>query len=353
MVNYFGPGPGALVAAGSAVIYLPTGARPDQLAALYDGLAQTTATLVSSLELLTAACGPALDALPPFAVFVVDPGPSVRLACRGETEVTVLDIHGAAQTITGRSASMWQEVVLADVAELSVGAQNPDNGGSSLPLRAGAIVGVAGFTWVPETDSLADAEPVAGHATEPAEHDDVLADLGATWQELPEEWFATDGAEETIEPLSREPYPQAAQAPAPATPPQSSAPLLPPTAVIAAPVVPYFGTVYLSTGEQLELGSPIVVGRRPTLEGAGAQPGTRLVTVPSPVQDISRNHLGVHMEGGYVLATDLGSVNGTILRRAGQNDRTMNPREGTLIYDGDVLDLGDGVTLNFRGLQGN
>lgn len=373
MVNYHVPGPGALACTPQGVIYLPEGARSDQLAALYEGLARGEGSLVGALDLLVAEFGPGLESLPPFVLLVVSPGPegtAVRVACRGGAEVRILDSHGGEQIITGQFASMWLEAAVADVCEVAVteGSGLPDNV-VQLPLALGAVTGAAGFAW--SAPQAAQERDMLEGGTQPAlsEPADELLDLGATWQELPEEWFGADQEEQAEAPPAVEPEP----APVPETVPEivpepvaevaaltlplSSAPLLeptplqPPTAVIAAPVAPYFGTMYVSTGGQLELGSPIVVGRRPSLEGAGAQPGTRLVTVPSAVQDISRSHLGVHMESGYVIATDLGSVNGTTLRRAGQADRPLNPREGTLIYDGDVLDLGDGVTLNFRGLS--
>jgi pSer/pThr/pTyr-binding forkhead associated (FHA) protein len=77
----------------------------------------------------------------------------------------------------------------------------------------------------------------------------------------------------------------------------------------------------------------------------------RLVTVPSPQQDISRSHLEITLEGWHVLLADLNTTNGTTLLRPGQSPRRLHPGEPTLMADGDSIDMGDGVTLTFAGLQ--
>lgn len=104
-----------------------------------------------------------------------------------------------------------------------------------------------------------------------------------------------------------------------------------------------------STGERVALDRGAVVGRRPrAVRATGQLP--HLVTVPSPSQDISRNHVEVRVEGGDVIAVDLDTMNGTRLLRAGAEPVRMHPNEQTLLVAGDRLDLGDGVTLSFEGL---
>jgi pSer/pThr/pTyr-binding forkhead associated (FHA) protein len=71
------------------------------------------------------------------------------------------------------------------------------------------------------------------------------------------------------------------------------------------------------------------------------------VSVPSPQQDISRSHVEVRLEGWHVLAVDLNTTNGTTLLRAGQPPLRMHPGEPVLVVSGDVVDLGDDVTLTF------
>ena len=95
----------------------------------------------------------------------------------------------------------------------------------------------------------------------------------------------------------------------------------------------------------------LVAGRYPQAHVVTAQAqAPRLVTVPSPSQDISRSHLEVRLEGWNVLLVDLTTVNGTTLLRPGQPPRRLHPQEPTLVVSGDVADLGDGVRLTFEGV---
>lgn len=104
--------------------------------------------------------------------------------------------------------------------------------------------------------------------------------------------------------------------------------------------------VVLSTGLEFEIGPGLVIGRRPTATRVTGDP-PQLVAVPSPQQDISRNHLEIRAEGSAVVAIDLDSTNGTILNRAGKDPLRLHPRESTVLTPSDVLDLGDGVTITY------
>ncbi|MBM7818880.1 hypothetical protein JOE63_001357 [Cellulosimicrobium cellulans] len=114
---------------------------------------------------------------------------------------------------------------------------------------------------------------------------------------------------------------------------------------------PPLGRVLVSTGQAVELDRPVVVGRRPRTPRSQAADLPRLVTVPSPQQDISRSHLEITLEGWHVLVSDMATTNGTTLLRAGQPPRRLHPSEPVLVVDGDVADLGDGVTLVFEGIR--
>ncbi len=107
------------------------------------------------------------------------------------------------------------------------------------------------------------------------------------------------------------------------------------------------GTLTLSTGPSVELDRGVVIGRRPTATRVtGDLP--HLIAVPSPRQDISRNHLEVRLEGSFAVALDMDSTNGTVLRRAGKEPERLHPREATILVDGDVLDLGDDVLVTYK-----
>jgi pSer/pThr/pTyr-binding forkhead associated (FHA) protein len=105
----------------------------------------------------------------------------------------------------------------------------------------------------------------------------------------------------------------------------------------------------VSTGLRVELGPSTVVGRRPSAALGGVPPDARMVTVPSPGHDVSRNHLEVRVDGGRVTARDLGSTNGTRLRRSGGTVQLVAGQAHPL-REGDVALLGDGVELRFTGL---
>jgi pSer/pThr/pTyr-binding forkhead associated (FHA) protein len=103
-----------------------------------------------------------------------------------------------------------------------------------------------------------------------------------------------------------------------------------------------------SGGEVVELDRTVVVGRRPRAPRTAGADGARLVTVDSPSQDISRSHVEVRLEGWHVLVSDMATTNGTTLLRPGQPPQRLHPGEAVLVADGDLVDLGDGVTLTFE-----
>ncbi|WP_296192452.1 FHA domain-containing protein [uncultured Microbacterium sp.] len=106
--------------------------------------------------------------------------------------------------------------------------------------------------------------------------------------------------------------------------------------------------VRLGDGRVVELDRAIVVGRRPAAAAAPADRDPHLVQVESVEQNISRSHVVVRAEGEAIVATDLRTPNGTVLRRAGLAPVHLTAAEPTVVVAGDVLDLGDGVTLTIE-----
>lgn len=104
--------------------------------------------------------------------------------------------------------------------------------------------------------------------------------------------------------------------------------------------------VAVSTGVQFALDRPILIGRAPESArfDAGVQP--RLVTVPSPQQDISRTHVEIRAEGAGAVVTDLNSTNGTILVQPGAAPRRLHGGESASVHSGTTIDLGDGITVS-------
>ena len=116
---------------------------------------------------------------------------------------------------------------------------------------------------------------------------------------------------------------------------------------LAAPR-PSLGRIRLSTGEVIELERTLVLGRKPAAVRVSGPEIPRLVTLPG--HEISRSHVEIRLEDWHVLALDLASRNGTILARPGTNPVQLVPQEPVPLSSGDVLDLGEGLTLVFEDL---
>jgi hypothetical protein len=110
------------------------------------------------------------------------------------------------------------------------------------------------------------------------------------------------------------------------------------------------GRIVLATGDVVSLDRPVIVGRRPRAQRVQGDVLPHLVTVPSPEQDVSRSHLEVRVEGRHVLVVDLDTTNGSVLHRAGTPPLRLTPGEAVLVLSGDIVDIGDGVTLLFEDL---
>ncbi len=108
-------------------------------------------------------------------------------------------------------------------------------------------------------------------------------------------------------------------------------------------------TLLLSTGKTIGLDRAVVIGRRPQVDRVSGSAIPHLITVPSPQQDISRSHVAIRPTVAGCVAVDLGSTNGSIIRRA--TGETVDLRNGASIdvQPGDVIDLGDGITAELRG----
>lgn len=108
------------------------------------------------------------------------------------------------------------------------------------------------------------------------------------------------------------------------------------------------GRIILSTGETHPLDKPVIIGRRPRANRVQVDRVPVLVTVPSPEQDISRNHLEIRLEGRHVLVVDLDTTNGSVLHREGTPPLRLGPNEPVLVLSRDIVDIGDGVTVTFE-----
>ncbi|WP_067441352.1 FHA domain-containing protein [Nocardioides jensenii] len=110
---------------------------------------------------------------------------------------------------------------------------------------------------------------------------------------------------------------------------------------------PSLGRMVVSSGEVLELNGPVVIGRAPRASRFQGADAPRLLTLPH--QHISSSHLALRIEDWNVLVVDLGSTNGTFLRRNGKPPYRLS-EQPHLVVPGDVVDLGHGVRLRFEEL---
>lgn len=100
------------------------------------------------------------------------------------------------------------------------------------------------------------------------------------------------------------------------------------------------------------LTAPVLIGRRPLpspIGRAGSAP--ELVAVDSPTGTVSGTHLELRLEGERLVATDLRSTNGTIVRTA-RGSRRMRPGESIVVTPGTILDLGDDTIVEILPAHG-
>jgi hypothetical protein len=111
---------------------------------------------------------------------------------------------------------------------------------------------------------------------------------------------------------------------------------------------PRLGRMRLSTGELINLDQSLIVGRQPSVSRVQGAVMPRLVQVASPSGDISRSHVEVRLEGWHVMLCDLKATNGTVLIREGQPPRRLAQGEMAILLDGDIAEVGDGISLRFE-----
>jgi hypothetical protein len=195
-------------------------------------------------------------------------------------------------------------------------------------------------TGEPSDDDTA-GNPVPGFGTPVATPD---AGAGATgWPEpdTADSPAAADDGHRDHDGLTRagswEPEPFAAP---PGIPGQPQAP-----SVTARPVA----RLVMSHGETVDVDRAILVGRAPEARRFPSSEQPRLVTVPSPQQEISSTHLeirpGSGADHGSAVVTDLGSTNGTVVVQPGLAPEDLQAGIAVQLIPGAVIDLGDGLTI--------
>ena len=247
------------------------------------------------------------------------------------SEPSALDADGTGVSETITPDQMLLARAAADAAsEQAAPAEEPDLGATIRPDVAATIAPpaadedsphvaetMAGFvTPIPPAPPLPDAAPQDGATDDIGDHDGATISLAE----------------------ARRLRAQAA----------TSAPDAPTEAIPVfenAPVAASGARIRLSTGQVVDLDRTVIIGRKPRSTRTSGSTMPHLIAVDSPESDISRNHLEVRPEGDSVVVIDLHTTNGSTLLRPGADPVRLHPGEQTLVLHGDVIDVGDGVTV--------
>ncbi len=103
--------------------------------------------------------------------------------------------------------------------------------------------------------------------------------------------------------------------------------------------------VRATTGEEIELGDSLLIGRKPD---ASLLAGADILTLGPESRDVSRTHLLVRRVSDGLSVTDLSSNNGSLLLQEHQEPRPLVPRQETAVGPGDRVEVGEGIQVQFE-----
>lgn len=99
----------------------------------------------------------------------------------------------------------------------------------------------------------------------------------------------------------------------------------------------------------VELSRDVIIGREPDPRALTGRPAASTLRLISPAHEISRSHCAVMATGpGEWSIMDLGSVNGTLVRRIDGTREEATPMVAVPLSDGDLIDVGESTTIEFR-----
>lgn len=113
---------------------------------------------------------------------------------------------------------------------------------------------------------------------------------------------------------------------------------------------PTLAGVHSNQGDFADIVSGVIIGRGP--DTSHGPEGSQLMKVPSPSNDISRNHVLVTTREWNVHVTDLNSTNGTTVLPVGETPFILRDGASVQVELGTVLDLGDGVSVRIEPPRG-
>jgi len=337
------PGDWYGVLGASVIVLLPPAAK-----SRVAGLWQTVDDGAGFDEVLDALISNGLRGLPGF-VLVSGEGREVKVVIRGAGRAELSTTDGPV-TVSGAADTTWVERNVSGVTGLRV--EVADAGGTAYTIdtglvRVASVEHPAGAGRPSVLDAEAVAVPVPSPVTPPAE------------PERPKRILPPDPQLETPEPAP-EPAPEPPTIATPSVAPIPGAPVPVPgpldgpsfdplTAPEMTEASAAVARLVISSGEVVDVDRVVVVGRAPDAGRVGGEEQVRLVTVPSPHQEISSTHLevrpGVGADHGAAVVTDLGSTNGTVVVQPGLPAEDLRPGIGVALVPGATIDLGEGVTI--------
>jgi hypothetical protein len=339
-------------------------------------------------EVLDALIAGGLRELPGF-VLVSERDGETKVVLRGAARATFV-ADGQTLELEGSSATTWVERSLPGVTRMVLRVADEADGPAH--TIAGGLVRLARVdepSYSPHAPHLVDGEasPVGDNAADEAEVEP--ADDGAGAEDAPADEMSSvveptsleepagearsdgQGSDEDDDVLVHDLPTEAVDIPAswtPSAPPAPTAlpapPASPTSSTPPAPPAPWgappaaaaddaptraVATLAFSSGERLDVDRAILIGRAPRARQHPSSVDPRLVSVPSPHQEISSTHRevrpGAGAHHGSAVVTDLGSTNGTVLVQPGLPPEDLLAGITVLLQPGAILDLGDGVTI--------
>jgi FHA domain len=368
------------------VVLLPPSAKA-RVAALWEAVDEGA----GFDEVLDALISGGLRELPGFVLVSSDAG-DVKVVIRGAGEAELTTAEGPV-SVSGAADTTWVERHVSGVTAMRLhvadGEGTPYTVGSGL-VRVAVVEQPAAVADAPAVvvPPVVEPQPVAGervptHLGDPTEPAAPAAESAAPEPVVPE---PAPAAPEPAAPESAAPEPAAPAAWTP-QPPPVYVPPVPMTAPISAPAVPgpapeeaeaadtgdtqsqefapgqiapptgapqaspsrAVARLIFSSGDVVDVDRAILVGRAPEARRFGGDEQARVVTVPSPQQEISSTHLeirpGAGADHGSAVVTDLGSTNGTVVVQPGLAAEDLQPGIAVQLIPGAVVDLGEGVTI--------
>ena len=110
--------------------------------------------------------------------------------------------------------------------------------------------------------------------------------------------------------------------------------------------------IRLDGGTLVPLDQPVYLGRKPSVPRIHPGGTPLLVTLDSPQREVSSTHLSLTTVGGAIVARDLKSTNGSIVRVPGAAPHTLLGGESAVVTPGTIIELGDGNSIELLGPDG-